>query len=620
MTAFIRHALEWWLAYRRSLSWRIIAFGVTLVCIGTLMRWLVLLPFLQEGLMEILATHQLSIAEYVARDIGGKVRDRRNLLIHLAQTLPEDMLNDRQALTVWLANNQQTSPLFSNGLMVLPVHGRGVLAQYPVLPARDSLEYRHSDWFQQAVAQRRPVTGQPTRDRAEDTPIIVFSTPILGRHGDVAAVLAGIGALRAPGFLDLLEQTRIGRSGGFLLISPRDNLFVAATDSTKALTPLPPPGANPLHDRAMAGYRGTGLTVNQDDEEELSAIVSVPDTDWFLVARLPTREGFQFMERARFFVLRNGLFTVLVVIVFVVLLLTRYLRPLISASRQIHGMANGTLALQPVPVVRDDEVGELARGFNFLLERLRETTAQKEAQERLRLAEKEQMERSLRQWMADSSHELRTPIGVLRAQVEAMQDGVRPVDATALGVLHREVMGLSRLVDDLHTLACSDVGQLHTRADAIAPLALLDDTVASFHESFAAAGLVIHWAERPESEPVIRGDWGRLRQVFGNLLENSLRYTDAGGALTIAARLLGDQLLLRFDDTAPGVPPESLEFLFERFYRVDSSRSRNLGGSGIGLAVCRSIVEAHGGSIAASPSPLGGLRLSLRLPCIKEMT
>lgn len=244
---------------------------------------------------------------------------------------------------------------------------------------------------------------------------------------------------------------------------------------------------------------------------------------------------------------------------------------------------------------------------------LDEVTAQKLAEERMRLAEKERMEGALRQWMADSSHELRTPISVLRAQIEAIQDGVFAADAKRLEVLHCEVMGMTRLVEDLFVLARSDIGQLECRSDPVDILDVLDGVVHAFSGRYAAAGIALQWPESIVDGPLVSGDSERLRQVFSNLLENSLRYTDSGGMLRISHRLDGHDLLLHFDDSPPGVPEAILPQLFDRFFRVDVSRSRARGGSGLGLALCRTLVEAHGGTITASLSPLGGLRITLQL-------
>ncbi len=240
-----------------------------------------------------------------------------------------------------------------------------------------------------------------------------------------------------------------------------------------------------------------------------------------------------------------------------------------------------------------------------------EERARAEASERLRLADKERMEGLLRQWMSDIAHELRTPISVLQGQIEAMQDGLLEATPKQFDSLHQQVTGLSRLVEDLHTLARADAGQLDCATNPAAPLDLLDGVVGAFRRPFEAAGLAIEWTAPEGGGPVVRGDPARLRQIFANLLQNSLRYTDSGGRLNIAWRAEGGHLGLTFDDTAPSVPVESLPRLFERFYRAPGVRS---GGTGIGLAVTRNLVEAHGGRIEASPSPLGGLRISVALP------
>ena len=260
--------------------------------------------------------------------------------------------------------------------------------------------------------------------------------------------------------------------------------------------------------------------------------------------------------------------------------------------------------------------------IRLLCERMRwastmvEAQSRAEAAERQRLADKERMEHSLRQWMSDTSHELRTPIAVLRAQIEALQDGIVPVDAQRLDLLHREVMGLSRLVDDLNTLARSDAGNLDYSPVPLWPLNQLGELIQTFLVPFERAGLEIDWTQAEDGGPQILGDPAHLRQIFSNLLQNTLRYTDSGGLLKITWTSESGRLWLYFDDTAPAVPADALPRLFERFFRVEVSRSRERGGTGIGLAVTRGLVEAHGGTVEAEASPLGGLRVALALPLI----
>lgn len=276
-------------------------------------------------------------------------------------------------------------------------------------------------------------------------------------------------------------------------------------------------------------------------------------------------------------------------------------RTLVAPIKQVaaatHRLAAGDYAERVSPS-SGDEVGQLARDFNRLARTL-------EANERMR-----------RDFMADVSHELRTPIAVLRGELEAMEDGLRPLDAAALQSLKGEVMTLARLVNDLNELALADLGALVYRKEPVAVGEVLAATAGAFHDRFVEAGLELRLDLAPGLR--IAADEARLEQLFRNLVENTLRYTDRGGSLEIVARRDGDGVCVDFMDSAPGVPEPLLPRLFERFFRGEASRNRATGGSGLGLAICRSIVEAHDGTIGARTSPLGGLWVALRFPVLEH--
>jgi two-component system sensor histidine kinase BaeS len=217
--------------------------------------------------------------------------------------------------------------------------------------------------------------------------------------------------------------------------------------------------------------------------------------------------------------------------------------------------------------------------------------------------------------MADVSHELRTPLGVLHGELEALEDGVRTLDAAALRSLRGEVLTLHKLVDDLYQLSLADVGALSYRKAELDLREIIDDTAGAFGERLRSSGLALQMDLPPDPLPAF-GDARRLRQLFANLLENSCRYTDAGGALRLHARREGRQMLIDLHDSAPGVGAEHLPRLFDRFFRVEASRSRRSGGAGLGLSICQRIVEAHEGRIEARASPMGGLWLRVELPAL----
>ncbi|MGQ3054344.1 MAG: ATP-binding protein, partial [Roseateles sp.] len=201
----------------------------------------------------------------------------------------------------------------------------------------------------------------------------------------------------------------------------------------------------------------------------------------------------------------------------------------------------------------------------------------------------------------------------MHGELEALEDGVRRLDAQALRSLQGEVATLHKLVDDLHELSLADVGALSYRKTDLDLRTLIDGTAGAFRERINGSGLALQ-LELPDQPLPAFGDERRLRQLFSNLLENSCRYTEAGGALRISARREGAHAVIDVQDSAPGVTPEQLPRLFERFFRAEASRSRRSGGAGLGLSICQRIVQAHEGRIEARPSPLGGLWLRVELP------
>ena len=290
-----------------------------------------------------------------------------------------------------------------------------------------------------------------------------------------------------------------------------------------------------------------------------------------------------------------ALFMILVSTVLSLPLAHRFLKPMRALQAATQNMASGDYSVR-IKVAGDDELGRLARDFNDLGKAL-------EHNEQLR-----------RQWVADISHELRTPLAILRGEIEALQDGVREPTPVAIASLHGEVQHLTRLVGDLYELSMSDVGALTYRKRDINPLALLTDAITGMAGEFQAADIALDASRIRDRTVILIGDKDRFSQLFNNLLSNSLRYTDHGGRLEVAASVQEGRLHIDFADSPPGVAEQDLSKLFDRLYRVEGSRSRAHGGAGLGLAICHNIVTAHDGSISAGASRLGGLWIHIELP------
>ena len=277
--------------------------------------------------------------------------------------------------------------------------------------------------------------------------------------------------------------------------------------------------------------------------------------------------------------------------------MVRPIRELVHGTRRL---ANGDYDSR-IPVKGSDELTQLSVDFNSLADTL------------------DQNRKARQQWIADISHELRTPLSILQGELESIQDGIRPINPETINSLHHEVVHLNALVNDLHELSMSDQGAL-----------IYQKTKIDLNEVFEmSASINQHLLDRHKIKqtvsfngfldgddiPII-GDENRLLQLFDNLYQNTCRYTNDGGELVIGFTYKLRKVLIEWYDSEPGVSDENLSLLFDRLYRVDGSRNRTQGGSGLGLAICKNIVEAHEGTITASHSSLGGLKLSIELPCL----
>jgi two-component system sensor histidine kinase BaeS len=286
---------------------------------------------------------------------------------------------------------------------------------------------------------------------------------------------------------------------------------------------------------------------------------------------------------------------VLIVVLISLPLARRLVKPVRAMARATHDISLGKYTTR-IALTSSDELGLLARDFNNMALIL------------------ENNEKDRRQWIADISHELRTPIAVLRGEIEALLDGIRSVTPETIRSLHAEVLRLNRLVEDLYQLSLSDIGALTFRKEDIDLVEALRESLESYKAEFTRKGIALTNDVPEDKEVTVFADRERLNQLFANLFENSLRYTTSGGSLAVGMALSEEQVIVELQDSAPGVPEKDLNRLFERLYRVEGSRSRTSGGAGLGLAICKNIVEAHEGTISAHQSQMGGLLIRITLP------
>ncbi|MEU4132534.1 sensor histidine kinase [Streptomyces wuyuanensis] len=246
-----------------------------------------------------------------------------------------------------------------------------------------------------------------------------------------------------------------------------------------------------------------------------------------------------------------------------------------------------------VTTIPDNEIGQLATAFNAMADRVKKEDALR------------------RLFASDIAHELRTPLAILRSELEAVQDGIREPTPKVITSLHDETLRLGRLITDLETLASADAAAFTLEREPLSLTALVRDTAAHLADRFAGAGITLR-IDLP-TEVRVDGDAERLRQIVTNQLTNALKFVPAGGTVILTLRQDGDWAELRVIDTGPGIPAEELPRIFDRFFR---SRAARADGSGIGLAVAAELATAHGGTITADSTPGRGTTFTTRLPAL----
>lgn len=274
-------------------------------------------------------------------------------------------------------------------------------------------------------------------------------------------------------------------------------------------------------------------------------------------------------------------------------------RPLASLNEAVRKIAAGDLSVV-VPVSGRDEVASLSASFNAMAGELR------------------RLDESKRRIIADSAHELRTPVTLIRGSLEAMLDGIYPTDEATIRSVYDETLRLSRLIDMLRELELIDSGELKLDFGDIDLAAAMEKAANLFRTASGEKAIDIEVLSPQDHALTVSVDPLRFDEVLYNLIENAIKYAPRGGMVAIAVRSEGEIVRISVDDSGPGIPEAEREKVFERFYRTDKSRAQDSGGRGLGLSIAYEIVKAHGGSIHVEGSPLGGSSFVVALPLRRE--
>jgi two-component system sensor histidine kinase BaeS len=369
----------------------------------------------------------------------------------------------------------------------------------------------------------------------------------------------------------------------------------------------PPPRIPLEHDARYALQNSdetiiVGKLLKDLNYSQTSIIVDNNIVGFFAVSkRNRLTQGYEvdFIEQQQNYLWLIALLSIILVALVTFPLARHVVEPIKLITRGMHKLTQGNYQ-QPIHLNRQDELSELSRDYNELA---------------LTLAENET---ARKRWLANISHELRTPVAILRGELEAMLDDVRPMTKENISSSNDEVKHLQRLIDDLSLLTSTDVGGMRYQKQHEELTALMEAEVDKYRSYLADAGIKLS-LDIAHQNLDIYCDKTRLCQLFENVINNSIKYSSATEfkiSLSIDNASASDKstALMTFEDNGVGVESVHLDNLFEHLYRVDDSRNRTMGGSGLGLAICRHIVIAHQGEISAEQATLGGLAIIIKLP------
>jgi diguanylate cyclase (GGDEF)-like protein/PAS domain S-box-containing protein len=356
----------------RSLQTRIMLVVMGALLLGMAALYAHVSQHLRSDMQQALGDQQFATVSLVASDIDRELTDRIKALEGVAGGIDAKLLADATALQQFLDDRHILPMLFNGGYFVTNADGIAT-ASVPPTAERVGKNYMDRDHVEAALKEGRSAISKPINSRTLKFPLISIATPIRNVHGKVLASLIGVTNLGQQNFLSRISSNRYGKTGGYLLVAPRYRLIITATDASRTMETLPPPGVSPQLDRFVDGHRGTDVFVNPKGVDVLVSAQSIPVADWYVAVILPVTEAFAPLEELQRRLLMASVLTLVLIAALTWWELRRQLSPIRQAANSLQAMTAGQERLTPLPMARNDEVGTLIGGFNHALEILKDS-------------------------------------------------------------------------------------------------------------------------------------------------------------------------------------------------------------------------------------------------------
>ena len=607
---------------RHSLKTRITLTTLALFVAGLWSLTFFASQMLRKDMTRLLGEQQFSAASAFATQVNSDLDIRIRVLEKSAVLMTEALAGGQPAIQRYIEQRPTLQALFNGGLSVYDLTGT-TIADYPLSAGRLGVNYIEVEAIADALNKGISTVSQPILGKVSKDGIVWILAPIRDGQGNVVGALAGLTNLAHPNFLNQVTEHRYGQTGGYLIIAKQSRRIVTATDRSRVLETLPPPGINPAIDRFIDGYEGSVVMSNPLGVEILASDKNIPLANWLMAAVLPTSEAYA--------PINDLLQRMLIATIFLTLLaggltwwmLRRQLEPMFSTAETLADMALAKQPLRALPIVQEDEIGLMVGGFNHLLKVLGEREAElnqhrhhleslvEERTAALSVAKEaaETANRAKSTFLANMSHELRTPMNAIMGMTDlALRRASDTKQIDQLRKVTNASQHLLSVINNILDISKIEAERLTLEQIDFRPGSVLENLRSLLGQKASEKGLKLLIDMPPElANCSLRGDPLRLGQILLNLTGNAIKFT-AQGSVSIrvsASEERSTDLLLRFDirDTGIGIPAEDQKRLFTAFEQANGSTTRQYGGTGLGLAISKRLAQMMGGSIGIESEP-----------------